>query len=202
MSAEHMGIFLLLLLIGAVVLAFVLEVVALARDVRQMRASASVHENHDRHVSRRLAAIVAAAAFVLVAGIIAVDLIDPDWLLSATGRRIAHPYALLFYGALFCLVAWLCGIKPTQPVLLFCLTLPGLIAFPLVGLVGGSMYNPVIVAVWVTLIAFFIQPAGWILLFIGLGQARLVNKPAGNFTMGGLVRFFLIFYAYIFGSIY
>ena len=49
---------------------------------------------------------------------------------------------------------------------------------------------------------FFLQPAVWILIIIGVGQALLLRKPGRNFTPGGLVRVSLILVAYLFGTFF
>lgn len=198
--------YILLLLAAAVVLAFVLESVAFFRDAMRTPISAAADERwwpkRDRRVFPRLAAASGAVAFVLVAGVIAADLADPSWGFTSAGRNLTHPYALLLYGAALCLVALLCGVKPSQPVLLLSLTLPQLVVLPLALLAGGSMHSNILLAILVIPIAVLIQPASWILLPIGIGQSRLLNKPGSNFTFGGFVRLFLILVAYLFGTIH
>ena len=184
--------YILLLLAAAVVLAFVLEFVTFVREPLRTPVFPKL--------DRRLAAAGGAAAFLLVAGLIAADLISPDWGTSSVRRNLTHPYLLLVYGALFCLIALLCGAKPRQPALLLCLTLPGLVVMPLVWLSAIVTSNNVIVGAIMVPFVFFLQPAVWILMFIGIGQALLLRKPGTNLTPGGLVRISLILVAYLFGT--
>ena len=114
--------------------------------------------------------------------------------------NLIHPYLLLVYGVVFCFIALLYGAKPRQPVLMVCLTLPGLVVMALVYSSAIVTSHNVIVAAIVVPFGFFLQPAVWILLFIGLGQARMLRKSGGNFTPGGLVRVSLILAAYLFGT--
>ena len=196
--------YMLLLYVAAVVLAFLLEFVAFVRDPEAKSLSASGDEiwypKLDRRMFRRVAIAGGAVAFVLVAGLIAADLAYPDWAFSSSRRNLTHPYLLILYGAVFCLVALLCGAKPRQPVLLLCLTLPGLVVMPLVWLSAIVASSNVIGAAIMVPVVFFLQPAVWILLFIGLGQVRLLGRPGPNLTPGGLVRVSLVLAAYLFGT--
>ena len=112
-----------------------------------------------------------------------------------------HPSSLLLAGIVFCLVALLCGVKPRQPVLLFCLTLPGVVILPLLWLPDVVKSQNVVDAVLAGLIIFFVQPGALVLLFICIGQARQLRKPERNFTLDGLVRVGLILIAYVYGFI-
>ena len=193
--------YILLLYLAAIVLAFVLEFVPFYRDALRTPISAAADERWwpklERRAFRRLAAAGGAAAFVLVAGSITMDLAYPEWRVR---WNLIHPYLLLIYGAVFCFIALLCGAKPRQPVLLLCLTLPGLVVMPLVWLSTVVTSENVIAGAIAVSFVFFLQPAVWILLFIGLGQGRMLSKPGGNFTPGGFVRLCLILAAYLFGT--
>jgi hypothetical protein len=197
------AIYIVLLLAAGVVLALVLELVALYRDVMPTPISAPAYEKwwpqRDRRVLFRLALLGGAAALALAAAIIIGYWIDPrqtQLLLAWPGH---YPHSLLLAGIVFCLLALVCGIKPRQPVLLVCLALPGLAILALLWLV--DMMTPPYVAdaaFWGAII-FFFQPGVLILLFIVIGQGRLLRKPDGKFTAGGLARLFLILLAYAYG---
>lgn len=146
----------------------------------------------------RVALVGGAAALVTAAAIIIGYWVDPrqtQLLLAWPGH---YPHSLLLAGIVFCLLALLCGIKPRQPVLLVCLALPGLAILALLWLLDIMQSNVADAAFWDPVI-FFFQPGVLILLFIVIGQSRLLRKPGGKFTAGGLARLFLILLAYAYG---
>src|ERR1043166_2950268 len=145
----------LLLYLAAIVLAFVLEFVTFVREPLRTPVFPEL--------DRRLAAAGGVAAFLLVAGLIAMDVLYPGWRASSVGRNLTHPYSLLLYGPVFCLFALLCGVKLRQPVLLLCLTLPGLVVMPLVWLSTIVTSDNVIAGAIAVSFVFFLQPAVWIL---------------------------------------
>ena len=200
------GIYILALLAAAVILAFVLELVAFLRDPVPVPVPASGDEPSaqklDRRVLLRLAAVGTAAAVAVAAAIITGYSVDPQRTsLLLAWPRDHHPAALLLVGVVLCLVALVCGVKLRQPVLLFCLTLPGLVIMPLLLLAAiGESINVAEAALGYTFV-FFIEPGVWILMFIAIGQARLLRQPGGNFSPGGLVRVCLISIAYTYGFI-
>jgi hypothetical protein len=179
----------ILLLFPAVfVLALAFEFVAYVVDlIRADPASVDERTNPklDRRVLVRLAVAGGAAAFLLIVGMTAAYVIRPDSLGSVLEWPLNHPSSLLFGGVGLYLVVLLCGIRPRQPVLLLCLTLPGLVAMPLLLLGHFALSKDAMDALAWTFFAVFIQPAAWVLLFIGVGQARRLRKqgeilrPAG-----------------------
>lgn len=206
MSPITVAISILLLMAAAVILAFVLEFVAFYRDavLRPVFASGDepAAEKLDRRVSFRLAVIGGMVALAAAAAIISGYSVDPQGTsLLLAWPRDHHPGSLLLVGIVLCLVAILCGVKPRQPVVLFCLTLPGLVIMPLLLLADVLNSKNVASALSGYPIDFFIQPGAWILLFIGIGQARSLRQPGGDFTVGGLVRLLLISFAYVYGFI-
>jgi hypothetical protein len=182
----------LLLLAAAVVTAFVLEFVTFVREPLRTPVFP--------RLDRRLAAVGGAAAFLLIGGLVTMDVLYPGWRGPSIGRNVAHPYLLLLYGPAFCLFAFLCGVKLREPVLLLCLMLPGLVVMPIVWFSSIVTSNNVIAEAIAVPFVFFLQPAVWILTIIGVGQALLLSKPGRNFTAGGLVRVSLILVAYLFGT--
>jgi hypothetical protein len=198
------GEYILLLLVAGIVLAFVLEFVAFYRDAMRTPISAAADERWwpqlDRRVLFRLALAGGGLALTFVAAILAGYSVDPlqtrlivRWILDY------HPSSLLLAGVLFCLIALLCGVKWRQPVLLFCLTLPGLVIVPLLWLpsiIDSYVYQR---CVLLLAILFFVQPGVLILLPIAVGQSRLLRKPGAGFTPGGFVRLSLISIAYVYG---
>lgn len=194
---ERDPMYILLLLAVAVVLAFVLEF--LLGSVPESGDGTS-DAKLDRGVLVRLATAGAATALVLVGGLIAAYLVNPDWGKLVGEWPLIHPSSLLLSGVAFYPIALLCGVKPRQPVLLVCLTLPGLVVMPLLLLAAIVTSNHVVATAGLVPIVFFLQPAVWILLFIAIGQTRLLRKAGGSFTAGGLVRIFLISVAYLFGT--
>jgi hypothetical protein len=199
MSKLLPGIHILALLAAAVILAFVLEV--LRAPLLPDRYETS-DQKRDRRVLLRLAIVGGVAALALAAAIITGYSVDPErtsWLLA--WPRDHHPALLLLVGVVLYLVALLCGVKASQPVLLVCLTLPGLVLMQFLVATGSFMYGGMAHAAAVTILAFFIQPGEWILLCIGIGQATLLAKPGENFTSGGLLRVCLISFAYVYGFI-
>jgi hypothetical protein len=198
------GIYIAILVAVAVVLAAVQEFVAYVLDLMRTPA-ASVDERSypklDRRVLVRLAAAGGAAAFLALAGMTAVHLAYPDLFKSVVMWPLNHPSSLLLAGGALYLAVFLCGVKPRQPVLLVCLALPGLVIMPLLLLMDFATSSDVMEALAGTFLVFFIQPAVWILLFIGVGQVRRLRKRGGEFTPAGLARVFLISFAYFFGTI-
>jgi hypothetical protein len=183
------GIYILLLLGAGVVLAFVLEL----REVLRAPAFVGRDEPPDQKLDRpgvllRLAMLGGPPVLAALVAVIAGYSANPRLTWWVLNRLSDHPSYFLLLGAALSLVALLGGVKPRQPVLLVCLTLPGLVIMAIVELPIGS-------------IVFFFQPGVWILLFIGIGQARLLRQPEGNFTPGGLVRVLLISLAYVYGFI-
>jgi hypothetical protein len=196
------GTYMLLLLVAGVMLALVLELVALYRDVMPTPISEPAYKRwwpqRDRRVLFHLALVGAATALALAAAIIIGYLVNPrqtQLLLAWLGH---YPHSLLLAGVVFCLVALLCGVNPRQPVLLVCLALPGLALLALLWLLHIMQSNVAEAAFWGSII-FFFQPGVLILLFIVIGQSRLLRKPGGKFTFGGLARLLLILLAYAYG---
>lgn len=191
----------LLLLATAIVLVFVVEGL-------QAPVPASAVETRDpeldHRVFLRLVAAGGIAASLLVAGVIAAYWANPDGVGSAVAWPISwvvtHPYSLLLSGVALYLVALLCGVKQRQPVLLFCLTLPGMLAMPLVAV--GTTVAGAGSQVAAVLLLFIFQPATWIFIFIGVGQGSLLRKPGGNFTPSGLARIFLVVITYLYGTFF
>jgi hypothetical protein len=196
---------LLLLFFAFVALAFGVELVTFYRDAMRTPISAAANERWwpqpDRRVLLRLAVVGGAAVLACAASIIAGYLLNPRqtaWLLARPFD--GHPEWLLPFGVVFCLVALLSGVKPRQPVLLFCLTMPGLVILPLLLLwhaMGSS--KDLAGALLGDASIFFLQPGALILLFIAIGQSRLLRKPGGDLTSGGFVRLVLISFAYTYG---
>jgi len=197
-----LGRYVLLLALAIVVLAFVLEFVAYCRDLIAESANQRRWVQLDRRVMFRLAIVGGAAALAVVAAIIVGYSVDPQqtsWLLA--WPRDHHPASLLLAGVVFCLVALVCGVKLRQPLLLFCLTLPGVVILPLLWLPDLVKSKNVVDEVLGFLILFPLQPGMLVLLFICIGQARQLRKPERNFTLDGLVRVGLISIAYVYGFI-
>jgi hypothetical protein len=200
------AIYIAVLVAAAVVLAFILECVSVLGDAARTPVSAAADErrwpNLDQRVMRRLAVVGGAAALAVAAAIItgySVDAQRTSLLLAWPGD---HPASCLLAGIVLCLVALLCGVKLRQDVLLFCLTLPGLVIMPLLLLLPDIMRSHnVVEAALAYPIIWSLQPGVLILLFIGIGQATLLHKPGGNFTPGGFVRLLLILVAYVYGFI-
>lgn len=198
------AIYILLLLAAAVVLAFALEFVGFYREAMRTPISEAANKRWwpplDRRVLFRLALVGGGLALALVAAILighSVDRIETSlivrWVLDY------HPSSLLLAGVLFCLLALLCGVKWRQPVLLFCLTLPGLVIVPLLLLpeiIDSFVYQR---SLFLLAVLFFLQPGVLILLPIGIGQSRLLRKSERSFTPGGFVRLSLISVAYVYG---
>jgi hypothetical protein len=156
----------------------------------------------DRRVLFRVALVVGAVALAVAAALIAGYSLDPQrtaWLLA--WPRDHHPASLLLAGVVFCLVALVCGVRLRQPLLLFCLALPGVVIMPLLWLPDVTKSKNVVDSALALAFFFFLQPGALALLFICVGQARQLRKPEGNFTLGGLVRLSLISIAYVFGFI-
>ena len=191
-----------LLPLAIIALPFAIEFVTFVLDLMRTPA-ASVDERSypklDRRVLVRLAAAGGAAAFVVTAGITAVYVAYPDLVKPGVIWPLKHPSSLLLAGVALYLAALLCGVKPRQPVLLVCLTLPGLVAVPLLVLMDSVVSENVIEALALTIFVFLIQPAIWMLLPIAVGQGRRLRKRGGDFTPAGLTRVFLISFAYFFG---
>ncbi|MBV9429124.1 MAG: hypothetical protein JO084_15510 [Bradyrhizobiaceae bacterium] len=198
------GEYILLLLAAGVVLAFVLEFVAFYRDAVRTPISAAADERwwpqRDRRVLLRLALVGGAAAVTFAVAMIIGYSLDPlqtksiiRWILDF------HPTSLLLAGVVFCLVALLCGVRWRQSVLLFCLTLPGLVIVPLLWL-PDIMTSGAAGAMLLSII-FFLQPGVLILLPIAVGQSRLFRRPGGGFAPGGFVRLSLISIAYVYGML-
>jgi hypothetical protein len=196
------GIYILILLAAAVVLAFVLEFVSFYRNAVRTPRSAAADERWwpklDLRVLRRLAVVGGAAAVAVAVAIITGHSANPQRTSSVLAWPLNHPASLLLAGIVLCLVALLCGVKVRQAVLLFCLTLPGLVIMPLL-LLPDLTKSYDIYSALLLMIVFVFQPGVWILLFIGVGQSRLLLKPGENFTFGGLARLFLISIAYVYG---
>jgi hypothetical protein len=197
MPYHYLGLWLAPILIGTVVLAFVLEIREFLHTPVPADGEETEDQKRDRRVFRRIRAVGGAAAFLFVAGVIAMDLVYPR--LSNLAEILVHPYSLVIYGVAFFVVALLCGAKPRQPVLLVCLTLPGLVVMPLAVLADMAVSPLLVVAPFFLLFAFLVQPGLWILLCIGIGQARLLRQPAGNYTASGLARIILVLCGYVFG---
>lgn len=197
-----LGTYLLLLAFAFIVLAFVVEIVTLYRDVVSAPVSAAADERWWPEPDRRILLHLALGGGTVFAAIIAGYSLDPrqtGWLLT---RPLHHHHeTLLLAGVLFCLVALLSGVKPRQPVLLFCLTLPGLVILPMLWLWEALQSNHVADAVLWRIFFFFFQPGALILLFIAVGQSRLLRKPGGDLDSGGFVRLVLISFAYNYGLI-
>jgi hypothetical protein len=197
-----LGRYLILLALAIVVLAFALEFVAYCRDLISESANARRWLPLDRRVLFRLTGVGGTVALAVAAAIIMGYSADPQrtsWLLA--WPRDHHPSLLLLIGAMFCLVALVCGVGLRQPVLLFCLTLPGVVILPLLWLPDIVKSNHVVDAVLTFLIIFPLQPGMLVLLFICIGQARQLRKPDRNFTLDGFVRVGLISIAYVYGFI-
>jgi hypothetical protein len=190
------GIYILLLLAAAVVLAFVLEVVLAPAPASGDGAS---DQKLDRRVFRRLAVVSGAAALAVMAAIIAGYSVNREWTSWVLAWPGNHPSSLLLVGVALFLIALLCGVKPRQPELLLCLTLPGLVIMPLLLLPTILTSNRVVELTLLVSILFVLQPGILILLLIGIGQARVLHESEGNFTPGGLVRVLLISVAYLYG---
>jgi hypothetical protein len=192
----------LILLAAAVVVAFVLEFVSFYRDAVRTPVSAAVDERWwpklDVPVLRRLAVVGGATVLAVAAAIMTGYSADPQRTASVLAWPLNHPASLPLAGIVLCLVALVCGVKLRQAVLLFCLTLPGLMIMPLLWL-PDAIKSYDIYSVLLLAILFILQPGVWILLFIGVGQSRLLRKPEESFTFGGLVRLFLISVAYVYG---
>jgi hypothetical protein len=202
MSMRIRGEYILLLLIAGIVLAFVLEFVAFYRDAMRTPISAAADERWwpqlDRRILFRLALVGGGLALTFAAAIIIGYSLNPlqtrsiiRWILDY------HPSSLLLAGVLFCLVALLCGVKWRQSVLLFCLTLPGLVIVPLLWL-PDIMTSGAAGAMLLSII-FLLQPGVLILLPIAIGQSRLFRRPGGGFAPGGFARLSLISIAYVYG---
>ena len=191
----------IVLLVGAaIVLAFMLEFVAFVRyPLGPLDADESSYPKLNRRVLLRLVAAGGAAAFLLIVGIFAAYLVDRDRASLLVAWADKHPSSLLLFGAALYLIAFACGVKFRQPVFLLCLALPGLFVVPLILAADPFVNEGIVEGIVAAVLVFFFQPATWILLFIGIGQARLVHKPGGQFTAGGLVRLLLISIAYFFG---
>jgi hypothetical protein len=158
----------ILLVITFVVLAFVVELVTFYRDVVRTPISAAADERwwpqSDRRVLLRLAVVGGAAIFAAVIVGYSLDPRQTEWLLARPLN--GHPEALLPAGIVFCLVPLLCGVKPRQPLLLFCLTLPGLVILPLL-LVRQALHSKTVAySLLMDAFIFFLQPGALILLFI------------------------------------
>jgi hypothetical protein len=198
------GIYIAVLVVAAVALAFVLEFVTFVLDLMRTPA-ASVDERSypklDHRVFVRLAAAGGAAAFALIAGMTAVYVAYPDLVKPVVMWPLNHPSSFLLAGVALYLVALLCGVKPRQPLLLVCLVLPGLVIMPLLMLMEFATSQRLSEALASVFLVSFIQPAAWMLLVICIGQARQLRKRGGDFTLAGLVRVFLISFAYFFGII-
>ncbi len=193
-----LGVDILALLAAGVVLAVVLELFAAYRELF-LSDDERADQELDRRVLFRLAVVGGAAAFALAAAIIIGYSVSPQQTRLLLAWPGGHPYSLLLVGIVVCLVALLCGVKPRQPVLLFCLTLPGLAILPLLWLPEiVNSHNVFDAVVWV-LIIFFFQPGVMILVIIATGQSRLLRKPGRKFTPGGLARLVLISFAYAYG---
>ena len=193
------GMYILILLTVSVMLAFALEFGSFYRDAVRTSASAAIDKRWwpklDLRVLRRLAVVGGATALAVAAAIIIEYSVDPQRTSLFRAWTLNHPASLLLMGVVLCLVALLCGVKLRQAMLLFCLTLPGLVIMPLLLLPLIDGINSVLLLP----IFFFWQPGVWILLFIGVGQSRLLRKPEESFTFGGLVRLSLVSMAYIHG---
>ena len=194
----------ILLLFAFVVLAFVVEIVTFYRDMERTPISAVPDARWwpepDRRVLLRLAVIGGAGALAFAAAVSVGYSLDPrrtklllEWPLDG------HPESLLLACVVFCLVTLLSGVKPRQAVLLFCLTLPGLVIMPLLVLWHDVQSEYVAVSLLMSASIFFLQPGVWILLFIAIGQSRLLRKPEGDLTAGGFVRLMLISFSYTYG---
>jgi hypothetical protein len=196
------AIYILLLLAAAVVLAFALEFRAAYRDAMRSLAAPSGEEPSNRKPDPRLlvlAIIGGLAALAAAAAVIVGSSLDPRQTERLLAWPLDHPSSwLLPAGVVLCLVALVCGVK-RQPVWLFCLTLPGLVIMPLMLLPHVMKSDKLAEAFLIYSFVFALQPGVWILLSIGVGQARLLRKPGGNFTPGGLVRLALISLAYFYG---
>ena len=198
------GTYFLLLFAALVVLALIVELVTFCRDAMRTSSSAAADEGWwpepDRRVLFRLAVVGGAVALALAATIMVGYSLDPrqtEWLLARPAN--GHPEWLLPACVVFCLVALLSGVKPRQPVLLFCLTLPALVIMPLLMLWEALQSKYVAAALSRDAFLFFLQPGAWILLFIAIGQSRLLRKPGGDLNSGGFVRLTLISFSYSYG---
>lgn len=199
-----LGRYYILLAFAFVVLGMVVEIVTLWRDAMGVPISSAADERwwpeFDRRVLLRLALVGAAVALAAAAAISVGYSVDPrgtKWLLAQPIS--GHPESLQLTGVVFCLVALLSGVKPRQPVLLFCLTLPGLVIMPLLILWERVQSKYVVEGLLGDASIFFLQPGALILLFIAIGQFRLLRKPGGDLTSGGFVRLVLISFAYNYG---
>jgi putative flippase GtrA len=187
------AIYILFLLATAVVLAFVLEFVPAYRDCMRWLCLPSGDEPSDQRLDRpdvllRLATLGGPPVLAALAAVIVAYWLNPQWTWWALNRISDHPSYFVLFAAALSLVALLCGVKPRQPALLVCMTVPALAIMAIVELP-------------IALFVFFFQPGVWILLFIGIGQARVLRQSEGNFTPGGLVRLLLILFAYLYGFI-
>lgn len=199
------GTCLLVLFAAFVALAFAVELVTFYRESMRTPISRAADERWwpqpDRRVLFRLAVVGGAAALAVTAAIGVGYSLDPrgtQWLLA---RPIdGHPEFLLPACILFCVVALLSGVKPRQQVLLFCLTLPGLVIMPLLLLWrAGVRSMPLAATLLMDASIFFLQLGALILLFIAIGQSRLLRKPGGDLNSGGFVRLVLISFSYTYG---
>src|SRR5262249_31577648 len=158
----------LLLLVAAVVLAFVLEFVAFYRDATRTPVFAAADERwwpeRNARVLRRLSVVGGATALAGAAAIITGYSADPQWTSSILAWPIKHPDSCLLIGIVPCLVALLCGVKLRQAVLLFCLTLPGLVIMPLLLLPPIVKSNDIAAAAVLYPAISFFEPGVWILL--------------------------------------
>ncbi|MBV9429123.1 MAG: hypothetical protein JO084_15505 [Bradyrhizobiaceae bacterium] len=196
------GNYMLLLLFAGVVLAFVLELFTACR--RFLRGDETSDAKPDRRRLFRLALVGGAAALALAAAIIIGYSVNPGETELLLAWLRGNPHSLLLAGIVFCLVALVCGVKPRQPVLLFCLALPGLVLLPLLWM--PLLWLPEIMnsknvadAVFWGVIIFIFQPGVLILLIIAAGQSPLLRKAGANFNAGGLARLCLISFAYAYG---
>lgn len=189
--------YIFLLLVAGVVLALVMEFGAAIGDA--MSGDERSDEKLDRRVLFRLALVGGAAALAVAAAIIIGYSLNPQRTQFLLASLRDNPPSLLLAGMVLCLVALLCDIKPRQPLLLVCLTLPGLVMMALLWLANIVKSNYSAEATFWVSVVFFLQPGVLILLIIASGQSRLLRKPSGKFTPGGLTRLFLIAFAYAYG---
>jgi hypothetical protein len=194
-----LGRYLLLLALAFVVLAFALEFVAYCRDLISESANERRWLPLDRRVMLRLVVVGGAAALAVAAALIAGYSLNPQRTALLLAWPRDHQPSLLLAGVVFCLAALVCGVKLRQPLLLFCLTLPGVVILPLLWLPDVVESKDVVDSVLGLVFVFFLQPGALVLLFICVGQARQLRKPERDFTLGGLVRVGLISIAYVCG---
>lgn len=151
-----------------------------------------------RPVAFRVFVAAVAVTGLLVAGLIATYSMNPEgfrWAVSRPlDRMLTSYYWAMFAGVGLYAIVRLCGVKHRGSVWVLCLSLPGVLAFPVTVMAavaaGVDRWDEVV-------FEFLIHPATWILPFIAIRQWIVLQEPGDIRPEFGLALTFFIAAVYL-----